>query len=572
MPSPFIYNVTATSNGLLNLQVLSADILASSIGRAPIDPSASKDFDTGIWTFSLSFSPDLTTGEESTLNALVAAHDGSETVEEGAATETLTQNDLNVANGVAALDAGGKISVAQIPAIAVPSVSVVADAAARLALTVQEGDEAIQLDDGSNWIYDGTTWQLRPSGSGDLAGPGSSTDNGIPRFDGTTGKVLQSGQIVEDDSGNVTTGGNVNGRNIGTDGTKLDGIESNATQDQSAAEVPFTPAGDIAANNVQSAITEVRDDTDTKLSGKLDTAHEGAGGAVHAEATTSVPGFLSVADKLKLDSVAERLRITVTQPGHVFTLTNNVPVPAYKNGLGLWVPSQANSANTLCAMHVVEVPDANTIVLQQLGLITATGHSLVIGEYYFLDANSAGAITPIEPMSGLSEVLWYVVDANTLLLMDNRAIDLDSINKFQATLRNTDTSTDINNSSYTEIPMGGNQARNDDDLYTFVGNGIQVTKAGTYVAKCSLHINANVTRANLLVRFFINDAGNGVGAVAASGYIRNGSGHNESSFQLEEDFILAVGDIVTVKAIREAAAGTVSMAVAESSYLKLVKQ
>ncbi len=66
------------------------------------------------------------------------------------------------ANGYAGLDGGGKVPVAQIPATALPEVHVVADEAARLALTVQEGDEAIQTDDGSHWIYDGTTWFERP--------------------------------------------------------------------------------------------------------------------------------------------------------------------------------------------------------------------------------------------------------------------------------------------------------------------------------------------------------------------------------------------------------------------------
>jgi len=70
-----------------------------------------------------------------------------------------------VANGVSTLDGGGKIPVSQIPATALPEVHVVADATARLALTVQEGDEAIQLDDGSHWIYDGASWHVRPSAS-----------------------------------------------------------------------------------------------------------------------------------------------------------------------------------------------------------------------------------------------------------------------------------------------------------------------------------------------------------------------------------------------------------------------
>jgi hypothetical protein len=67
-----------------------------------------------------------------------------------------------VANGVATLDVGGKVPVSQIPATALPEVHVVLDEAARLALTVQEGDEAIQLDDGTHWIYDGTFWWERP--------------------------------------------------------------------------------------------------------------------------------------------------------------------------------------------------------------------------------------------------------------------------------------------------------------------------------------------------------------------------------------------------------------------------
>lgn len=96
----------------------------------------------------------------------------------------------------------------------------------------------------------------------------------------------------------------VDGRDVATDGTKLDTIENGATQDQNADEVPFTADGDIAATDVQAAIVEVRDDADTKLASKLDATHAGTGGAAHAEATTSVAGFLSAADKTKLDGIS----------------------------------------------------------------------------------------------------------------------------------------------------------------------------------------------------------------------------------------------------------------------------
>lgn len=42
---------------------------------------------------------------------------------------------------------------------------------------------------------------LAANGDGDVTGPGSSTDNGIPRFDGTGGKTLQAstGATIDDD-------------------------------------------------------------------------------------------------------------------------------------------------------------------------------------------------------------------------------------------------------------------------------------------------------------------------------------------------------------------------------------
>lgn len=66
-------------------------------------------------------------------------------------------------NGVAALDASGKVPSTQIPATQLPSVHVVADAAERLGFpNLIEGDEAIQLDDGSQWLWDGSAWHPRP--------------------------------------------------------------------------------------------------------------------------------------------------------------------------------------------------------------------------------------------------------------------------------------------------------------------------------------------------------------------------------------------------------------------------
>lgn len=66
-------------------------------------------------------------------------------------------------------------------------------------------------------VFDGTEWVSDPSigggggGSGDVTGPGSSTDNALPRFDGTGGKTLQgSGVIVSDNNEMSGYRGNIN--------------------------------------------------------------------------------------------------------------------------------------------------------------------------------------------------------------------------------------------------------------------------------------------------------------------------------------------------------------------------
>jgi hypothetical protein len=72
----------------------------------------------------------------------------------------LDDSQLGAANGVASLDAGGKLPTSQLPNLSLTDVSVVADYTARNALTVQEGDVAIVTGTSETFIYDGTAWQL----------------------------------------------------------------------------------------------------------------------------------------------------------------------------------------------------------------------------------------------------------------------------------------------------------------------------------------------------------------------------------------------------------------------------
>ena len=81
-------------------------------------------------------------------------------------------------------------------------------AAAPSAGNLANGELAINITDGRLFYKDngGVVRVLATAAgaAGDVVGPGSSTDNALVRFDGTTGKLVQSSAGVLDDSGNLT--------------------------------------------------------------------------------------------------------------------------------------------------------------------------------------------------------------------------------------------------------------------------------------------------------------------------------------------------------------------------------
>ena len=83
-------------------------------------------------------------------------------------------------------------------------------------VTAPVGSLWVRTDGGADtvayWKTSGsgnTGWTAVDTGTGDVVGPASATDNALARFDGTTGKLVQNSGITVDDSGNVTSVGTV---------------------------------------------------------------------------------------------------------------------------------------------------------------------------------------------------------------------------------------------------------------------------------------------------------------------------------------------------------------------------
>lgn len=135
---------------------------------------------------------------------------------------------------------GGKVPTSQIPALGITEfLGSVGSEAALLGLSGQRGDWAIRTDNGKNYV-------LTSDGGSSLSDWTQLVVPNVPvdSVNGQTGVVVlgpadvgalaSTGGTI---SGNLSVTGTVNGRDYDADGTKLDGIESGATGDQTAAEI-----------------------------------------------------------------------------------------------------------------------------------------------------------------------------------------------------------------------------------------------------------------------------------------------------------------------------------------------
>lgn len=227
-----------------------------------------------------------------------------------------------LASGLASLDATGKVPTAQIPATALPQVAVVimyqatppgatpANGDKYLVAPVgqgvwsghdnevatynagvwsftayQEGDEVIETSaPGRSLVFNGNTWYVRTQSSGDVAGPSSSVNGRVASFNGTTGKLIQ-------DSGVAVSSLVQNTRQVVAGAGLVGGgtLSGDVTLDVQVLD------GSIIVTGSGIQVGSLQNDTMHGVRG---------GGTQHSVATTSVAGFLSAADKLKLDGLS----------------------------------------------------------------------------------------------------------------------------------------------------------------------------------------------------------------------------------------------------------------------------
>lgn len=120
------------------------------------------------------------------------------------------------------------------------------------------------------------TWTA-PTGSGDVSGPGSATDNALARFDSTTGKVIQDSAATLSDAGVISTAGA-----LLTGLTASRALVTDASKNVSSSAVTDTELGYVSG--VTSAIQ-------TQIDSKQATGNYIA--ALTGEVTASGPGSVA---------------------------------------------------------------------------------------------------------------------------------------------------------------------------------------------------------------------------------------------------------------------------------------
>jgi len=130
-------------------------------------------------------------------------------------------------------------------------------------------------------------------------------------------------------------------------------------------------------------------------------------------------------------------------------------------------------------------------------------------------------------------------------------------NSSDQTNLNSNTSNSVN---YDEVSFNNNTS-----LFIDVANGIQISNGCLIRVTAQVNYTANNNRTNVPIQIAVNNVPRLIRG--ASGYIRNSSGHNESSVIITDLFYVNAGDVITILGEREAGAGTVTLSAYHSNLL-----
>ena len=108
---------------------------------------------------------------------------------------------------------------------------------------------------------------------------------------------------------------------------------------------------------------------------------------------------------------------SITQSSHGFAAKDGI-----RHNGSSWVKAQANDNSTLALGIVTAVADSNNFTVAQAGRFTISSHGLTVGQWYYLSADTAGALTSTEP--AISQPIVYVESASVIFVFPYRPTNI----------------------------------------------------------------------------------------------------------------------------------------------------
>jgi len=255
---------------------------------------------------------------------------------------------------------------------------------------------------------------IASAGGGDVAGPASSTDNAIARFDATTGKLLQNSSATVDDNGgiNIPTGQTYN----------INGSAHTHSQYAPTASPTFTgtvtlPTGLTGVIRTDSGVVSV----DTDVTDIVSAASESAQGKVElattSEATTGTDtaravtpaGVKACTDALNSLTVTAAPSADVTTSGLKISLTAGETLAfgniCYVKSDGKAWKADANGTSTYPGLFMATgsvSADASGTFLA-LGIARNDAWAWTVGGFLYL-STTAGDMTQTAPSTATEQV------------------------------------------------------------------------------------------------------------------------------------------------------------------------
>jgi len=111
--------------------------------------------------------------------------------------------------------------------------------------------------------------------------------------------------------------------------------------------------------------------------------------------------------------------------------------------------------------------------------------------------------------------------------------------------------------TYGEVSWINTTPQFSNGTWSATSSHIVVPATGLYMVQVNFYITASVVRSNVGLKFAVNDVQQS--EIAAHNYIRNNSGHNESSINMSTTLSLSANDQVSIYTAQLANGGTVSL-------------